>query len=108
MNVVEGLKLYENLFDSTEISKLFFLANELRAAGRRGEFPGMTSLFALFFFVSNVHSRPLIGVIFMNLRILLSVHCLYKTNKLLKDYGGSFVLIRISLFGHGHFSNDVM
>lgn len=73
-----------------------------------GSFQAWLHYFLFFFFVSNVHSRLLIGVIFMNLRMLLSVHCLYKTNKLLKDYGGSFVLIRISLFGHGHFSNDVM
>ncbi|XP_058078170.1 RNA demethylase ALKBH10B-like [Magnolia sinica] len=42
VNVVEGLKLYEELFDSSEISRLASLANELRAAGRRGELQGQT------------------------------------------------------------------
>ncbi|KAF3793781.1 hypothetical protein EJ110_NYTH01934 [Nymphaea thermarum] len=42
INIVEGLELYEDLFDSSEISKLFSLANELRAAGRRGELQGQT------------------------------------------------------------------
>ncbi|KAJ0988437.1 hypothetical protein J5N97_006793 [Dioscorea zingiberensis] len=38
VNVVEGLKLYEQLFDSLEVSRLFSLANDMRAAGRKGEF----------------------------------------------------------------------
>ncbi|CAN6478930.1 unnamed protein product [Victoria cruziana] len=42
INVVEGLELYEDLFDSSEISKLFSLANELRVAGRRSELQGQT------------------------------------------------------------------
>ncbi|XP_077236193.1 hydroxyproline-rich glycoprotein family protein isoform X2 [Tasmannia lanceolata] len=42
VNVVEGLKLYDGLFDSSEISNLVLLVNELRAAGRRGEFQGQT------------------------------------------------------------------
>lgn len=37
--MVEGLKLYDQLFDSSEVSKLVSLANDLRAAGRRGEYP---------------------------------------------------------------------
>ncbi|KAG6764343.1 hypothetical protein POTOM_031809 [Populus tomentosa] len=37
VNVVDGLKLYENLLDSLEVSKLVSLVNELRAAGRRGQ-----------------------------------------------------------------------
>ncbi|OVA05735.1 hypothetical protein BVC80_1419g6 [Macleaya cordata] len=40
VNVVEGLKLYEELLDSSEISKLTSLVNELRVAGRRGQFQG--------------------------------------------------------------------
>ncbi|CAL9170461.1 unnamed protein product [Musa hybrid cultivar] len=42
VNVVEGLKLYEDLLDSSEISRLVSLANEMRAAGHRGELPGQT------------------------------------------------------------------
>ncbi|KAL5070922.1 hypothetical protein RYX36_021809 [Vicia faba] len=37
VNVVEGLKLYDDLFDSTEISKLGSLVNDLRVAGRKGQ-----------------------------------------------------------------------
>ncbi|KAJ4972824.1 hypothetical protein NE237_005998 [Protea cynaroides] len=40
VNVVEGLKVYEELFDSLKISKIFSLANELRATGRRGHLQG--------------------------------------------------------------------
>ncbi|XP_068659514.1 RNA demethylase ALKBH10B-like isoform X2 [Aristolochia californica] len=40
VNVVEGLKLYEGIFEGSEVSKLFFLANELRASGRRGALQG--------------------------------------------------------------------
>ncbi|KAF8389679.1 hypothetical protein HHK36_024198 [Tetracentron sinense] len=39
-NVVEGLKLYDELFDNLEISKLVSFVNELRAAGRRGQLQG--------------------------------------------------------------------
>ncbi|XP_058108410.1 RNA demethylase ALKBH10B-like isoform X2 [Magnolia sinica] len=42
VNVVEGLRLYNGLFDNSEISRLVSLANDLRAAGRRGEFQGQT------------------------------------------------------------------
>ncbi|KAH0460607.1 hypothetical protein IEQ34_011270 [Dendrobium chrysotoxum] len=42
VNVVEGLKLYEQLFDCSEITKLISLTNDMRAAGRRGDFPGHT------------------------------------------------------------------
>ncbi|XP_042408634.1 RNA demethylase ALKBH10B-like [Zingiber officinale] len=42
VNVVEGLKLYENFLDSREVTELVSLANEMRAAGHRGELPGQT------------------------------------------------------------------
>jgi hypothetical protein len=38
--VVDGLKLYEKLLDGFEVPKLVSLVNELRAAGRRGQFQG--------------------------------------------------------------------
>lgn len=38
--MVEGLKLYEDLFDSNEISKLGSLVNDLRIAGRKGQLQG--------------------------------------------------------------------
>ncbi|KAF9625298.1 hypothetical protein IFM89_020884 [Coptis chinensis] len=37
VNVVEGLKLYGELFDKLEVSNILQLANELRSAGRRGQ-----------------------------------------------------------------------
>jgi len=40
VNVVGGLKLYEDLLDSTEVSELVLLVNDLRVAGRRGQFQG--------------------------------------------------------------------
>ncbi|KAJ4961192.1 hypothetical protein NE237_021102 [Protea cynaroides] len=42
VNVVEGLKLYEELFDSSKISKIVSLVNELRATGWRGHLQGHT------------------------------------------------------------------
>ncbi|KAM2781143.1 hypothetical protein COP1_010939 [Malus domestica] len=40
VNVVDGLKLYEGLLGDTEVSKLVSLANDLRVAGKRGQFQG--------------------------------------------------------------------
>ncbi|KAK8567400.1 hypothetical protein V6N12_005990 [Hibiscus sabdariffa] len=42
VNVVDGLKLYEELFDEKEVSNLVSLVNDLRAAGKRGQFQGQT------------------------------------------------------------------
>ncbi|XP_073101234.1 RNA demethylase ALKBH10B-like [Elaeis guineensis] len=42
VNVVEGLKLYEELCDKMDITKLSSLADDLRSAGRRGKFQGQT------------------------------------------------------------------
>ncbi|CAA3031679.1 Hypothetical predicted protein [Olea europaea subsp. europaea] len=44
VNVVDGLKLYEELYDDLEVSKLVNLVNDLRAAGRRGKLKGQTFL----------------------------------------------------------------
>ncbi|KAB2041578.1 hypothetical protein ES319_D02G156700v1 [Gossypium barbadense] len=38
VNVVDGLKLYEELLDEKEVSDLVSLVNDLRAAGKRGQF----------------------------------------------------------------------
>ena len=38
--MVDGLKLYEDLLDRTEVSKLVSLVNDLRVAGKRGQFQG--------------------------------------------------------------------
>lgn len=40
VNVVRGLKLYEDIFTDSELSKLNDLVNELRAAGHNGELSG--------------------------------------------------------------------
>lgn len=40
VNVVKGLKLYENMFTDSELTKLIDFANELRAAGQNGELSG--------------------------------------------------------------------
>lgn len=42
VNVMDGLKLYEQLFDDGEVSKLLSLVNDLRASGKRGQFQGQT------------------------------------------------------------------
>lgn len=38
--MVDGLKLYEELFDDSEVSKFVSLVNDLRAAGKRGQLQG--------------------------------------------------------------------
>lgn len=38
--MVDGLKLYESLLDDKEVKKLVSLANDLRAAGKRGQSQG--------------------------------------------------------------------
>ncbi|KAH7683789.1 Clavaminate synthase-like protein [Dioscorea alata] len=58
VNVVEGLKLYDQLFDSSEVSKLVSFANDLRAAGRKGEYPRPT--FALYKRPMKGHGREII------------------------------------------------
>ncbi|KAL5763016.1 hypothetical protein ACOSP7_019280 [Xanthoceras sorbifolium] len=40
VNVVDGLKLYEEQFSKSEVSKLVSLVNDLRAAGKRGQIQG--------------------------------------------------------------------
>ncbi|KAH6773941.1 hypothetical protein C2S51_012345, partial [Perilla frutescens var. frutescens] len=42
VNIAEGLKLYEDLFDDSEILKLNNLISDLRAAGKRGQLQGQT------------------------------------------------------------------
>ncbi|KAJ8760558.1 hypothetical protein K2173_015225 [Erythroxylum novogranatense] len=42
VNVVDGLKLYENLLNEVEVAKLVSLVNDFRALGRRGQFQGQT------------------------------------------------------------------
>lgn len=40
MNVVRGLKLYDDVFTANELSKLTDYVNELRVAGQKGELSG--------------------------------------------------------------------
>ncbi|XP_044493278.1 RNA demethylase ALKBH10B-like [Mangifera indica] len=40
VNVVDGLKLYEELCANSEVSKLVSMVNDLRAAGKRGQIQG--------------------------------------------------------------------
>ncbi|CAA7394933.1 unnamed protein product [Spirodela intermedia] len=40
VNVVDGLKLYDDLFENSEISTLVAAANEWRISGQKGEFQG--------------------------------------------------------------------
>ncbi|XP_027097315.1 RNA demethylase ALKBH10B [Coffea arabica] len=42
VNVVRGLKLYEDIFNDTELSKLNDFVNEIRVAGQNGELSGET------------------------------------------------------------------
>lgn len=42
VNVVDGMKLYEHLSEEVEVPKLVSLANDLRAAGKKGQLQGQT------------------------------------------------------------------
>ncbi|XP_042385264.1 RNA demethylase ALKBH10B-like [Zingiber officinale] len=42
VNVVEGLNIYEDLLDRSEVDRLVSLANEMRTAGLKGELQGQT------------------------------------------------------------------
>ncbi|KAJ8562886.1 hypothetical protein K7X08_031338 [Anisodus acutangulus] len=52
VNVVDGMKLYEELLSNSEVSKLVTLVNDLRVAGRRGQLPAQTFI---------VSKRPMKG-----------------------------------------------
>lgn len=56
VNVVKGLKLYEDIFIGLELSKIVDFINELRLSGRKGELSGGTFLLNfLIFLVHSVH-----------------------------------------------------
>ncbi|KAH7841397.1 hypothetical protein Vadar_029403 [Vaccinium darrowii] len=42
VNVLDGMKLYEEFIHVSEVSKLVLLVNDLRAAGKKGQFQGQT------------------------------------------------------------------
>ena len=44
MNVVKGLKLYEDVFTDSELCKLTDFVNEIHAAGQNGELSGKLPL----------------------------------------------------------------
>lgn len=48
VNVVKGLKMYENIFTEQELSKLNDFVNNLRAAGQNGELLGVASVSPVF------------------------------------------------------------
>jgi len=50
VNVVKGLKIYEDVFTTSEIMKVADFINEIRQAGRNGELSGKL------FFISGVFS----------------------------------------------------
>ena len=53
VNVVKGLKMFEDIFTDSELSKLNDFVNELRAAGQNGELLGL-SIFPLYQFFFTV------------------------------------------------------
>nr|GMD20957.1 RNA demethylase ALKBH10B-like isoform X2 [Ipomoea batatas] len=52
VNVVDGLKLYEEIVSDSEVSELVTLVNDLRVAGKRGQLQGQTFI---------VSKRPMKG-----------------------------------------------
>ncbi|MCH1922482.1 hypothetical protein L9G15_24035, partial [Shewanella sp. A3A] len=45
VNVVKGLKIYEDVFTTSELMKVADFINEIRQAGRNGELSGETFIF---------------------------------------------------------------
>lgn len=43
--MVDGMKLYDGIFDNSGVRKMVSLINDLRAAGRRGQFQGKLPIF---------------------------------------------------------------
>lgn len=58
VNIVEGLQLYENIFNSSELSQLTLLTQKLKVAGRRRELRGQT--FVVFKRPMKGHGREMI------------------------------------------------
>ncbi|KAK6164722.1 hypothetical protein DH2020_001586 [Rehmannia glutinosa] len=80
VNVVRGLKLYEDIFTNVELSKLNDFVNELRVAGQNGELSGET--FILYNQQSKGNKRELI-----QLGVPIFGHIKEdETNKLHKSY----------------------
>ena len=48
VNVVKGLKLYEDIFTAPELAKLSNFVDELRIAGQNGELSGEPSFYNIF------------------------------------------------------------
>lgn len=58
INIVEGLELYENIFDSSELSRLTLFTQKLKVAGRQRELRGQT--FVVFKRPMKGHGREMI------------------------------------------------
>ncbi|KAK6921561.1 hypothetical protein RJ641_012068 [Dillenia turbinata] len=71
VNVVDGMKLYEELLNRSEVSKLVSLVNDLRAAGKKGKFQGkLTTAFSFTLtFTTNVTEFALEVIDMINRRI---------------------------------------
>lgn len=46
VNVVDGMKLYDELLNTSEVTKIIPLVNDMRAAGKRGELQGRTFIWS--------------------------------------------------------------
>lgn len=65
VNVVKGLKIYEDVFTTMELMKVADFINEIRQAGRNGELSGKLCFVALKFFPSlNVQTLEHLGIVF--------------------------------------------
>lgn len=42
--MLDGMKLYEEFIHVSEVSKLVLLVNDLRAAGKKGQFQGKSTM----------------------------------------------------------------
>ncbi len=54
MNVVRGLKLFEDVFTCSELSKVNDFVNQLQVAGRNGELSGGSLCFVMLLLLLNL------------------------------------------------------
>lgn len=70
VNVVDGLKLYEDVCGDSEVSKLVSLVNDLRTAGKRGQIQGEFTAFFNFFLLQIRVTLSLYRVLALSLNCL--------------------------------------
>ncbi|PPS06262.1 hypothetical protein GOBAR_AA14384 [Gossypium barbadense] len=109
VNVVKGLKLYEDVFTESEMAKLSNLMSELRSSGQNGELSakyfkrGQFSFRGLDLkFVGGYHLKEFVVWIvhFINPQLLVSSETFILFNKQIKGNKRELIQFGVPIFGH--------